>query len=182
NQDEVQLGEASDGQPPVLFVRTLVERWLAEQQNGGERQPVRIQFENTWQELPVLVRRNGRPAEPDEQVQDRDEIEIRFPRTAAELLEAFGRRLPSREVRCLVNGRPVTCRTGAVLLRNGEPAQPGEPVRDGDRWDWEPGRPATVADVLAAAGLPAEKTLHVILNGEPVTITAPVEIARNGAP
>ena len=182
NQDEVQLGEASDGQPPVLFVRTLVERWLAEQQNAGERQPVRIQFENTWQELPVLVRRNGKPADLDEQVQDRDEIEIRYPRTAAELLEAFGRRLPSRDVRCLVNGRPVMCRTGGGLLRNGEPAQPDDPVRDGDRWDWEPARTVTVADALAAAGLSAERTLHVILNGEPVTVKAPAEILRNGAP
>lgn len=182
NQDEVQLGEALDGEPPVLTVRTLVERWRAAQSGDDRRAPVRIQFENTWQDLPILVRRNGLAAQLDELVQDRDELEIRFPRTAAELLEAVGRRLPSRDVRCQVNGRTIACRTGAVLLRNGEPASPGDPVRDGDRWDWEPGQQVTVRDAVTAAGVSLERTIQVTLNGEPVSVAVPADVLRNGAP
>src|SRR5690606_3966326 len=90
-QDEVQLGEARDGEPPKLRVRDLVKRWLAEQTAPGRDGRIRIQFENTWRDLPVWVRRNGLPAHPDEPVHDRDTFDIRFPRTAGELLQALGR-------------------------------------------------------------------------------------------
>ncbi|HLT58640.1 MAG TPA: cell division FtsA domain-containing protein [Limnochordales bacterium] len=182
NQDEVQLGEPQDGEPPRVTVRDLVDQWLARQEAAGRGGPVRIQVENTWQDLPVLVRRNGHKAELDETIADRDQLEIRFPRTAAELVEALGRQVPAAAIRCLVNGAPVTCRSGAALLRNGEPASPDDPVRDGDRWDWEPGRPITVRDVLREAGLAVERTLHVTLNGQPVAVAAVADVRRNGVP
>ncbi|MFO7311867.1 MAG: cell division FtsA domain-containing protein [Bacillota bacterium] len=182
NQDEVQLGEARDGEPAAVTVRELVDEWLAQQAAAGAGTRVRIQVENTWQDLPVLVRRNGRAVGLDEQVQDRDTLEIRFPRTAAELVEALGRRMPATEVRCTVNGTPVACSSGAALLRNGEPAGPDTPVRDGDRWDWEPGRAVTVREAVKQSGVATVWTLNVTLNGNPVAVSAPAEIRRNGAP
>src|SRR5690606_15728785 len=113
----------------------------------------RIQWAGAWQDLPLWVRRNGRTADRDEFIQDRDHIEIRYPRTAAELREALGPEGSPKNVRCWVNGQPLSLKGGGTLLRNGVPARPEDPIQEGDEWDWEPGSPPTVRDALEELGL-----------------------------
>lgn len=174
--DEVRLEEPVDGQPAEVTVQDLIHRWKDEQ--GWSHEPPRICLDGQWMELPLWVTRNGQRAQPDEPVNDRDVLEIRFPETAAELLEILGRQMPS-SITCWVNGQPLTLPAGGTLLRNGEPAHPDDRVEDGDDWQWIPGA-LTVRDALEALDVPAERTIQITVNHEPVVLKVPVEILRNG--
>src|SRR5690606_11051417 len=68
------------------------------------------------------------------------------------------------------------------LTRNGVPARRDDPVADGDVWRWEPARPVTVRDALAAAGASPETTVKVVVNGRPLAVPVPVRVRRNGLP
>lgn len=84
--------------------------------------------------------------------------------------------------RCTVNGRAVDLAPLAALWRNGRPARPTDPVQDGDVWEVRDNGDATVARVLELAGEPLEKTLTITLNGEPTTLSLPVDVRLNGRP
>lgn len=178
--DEVRIDEPVDGQPPEVTVGDLMRRWQEEQAQHQGTQPPRICLDGQWMELPLWVIRNGRPARPEDPVNDRDVLEIRFPETAAELMEALGRQMPSA-IHCWVNGTPVSLPAGGSLLRNGEPALPDDMVEDGDDWQWVPGH-VRVRDALATLDIPAERTVQITVNDQPVTLHVPVEIVRNGQP
>lgn len=180
NLDVVELTPPTPGSPPKLAVRDIVARWLERHVGGNEtgRRP-RVRIAGEWRDMPVWVRRNGRPAREDDAVQDRDVYEIRFPRTAAELLEAAGIPEPS-VIRCWVNGRPVRLQAGGKWFCNGHPAGLADVVRDGDVWDWRSGEPPTVAEMLKQLPLDAEASVRIVLNGEAVSVRVPAEVRRNG--
>ena len=152
--------------------------------NPRARQPAlrpRLRLNGQWQEAPVWVRKNGRPAKMDEAVADRDVFEIRWPRTARELLEALGEAQGSAG-RCLVQGREVFLGEFLSLRRNGEPATLSDPVQDGDTWEWESLFPPTAGELLERLGIAGETTLEVTVNGQPVTLRLPAKILLNGRP
>lgn len=182
NQDDVRLEPPLPGRPPRVTVSDVVQRWLAQAcpagPDGRPRAP-RACVDGEWREFPVLVRRNGQAVGFDERVMDLDELEIRFPRTGRELLEALG--LPVQgNVRCYVNGEPAVLAAKGRLYRNGVPVEPDEPCGDGDSWDLTPGEPLNVGDMLDQLGLPKERTLRVRLNGAPIAISLPAEVRREG--
>lgn len=199
NQDEVELTPPRPGLPARPTVAEIVELWMREQRlehpdgrPGGQgsaegglghgalvRSRPRLRLRGEWQEAPVWVSLNGRPARMDETVKDRDVLEIRWPRTAKELLEALGE--SASPGACYVNGRAVSLAEFAGLLRNGEPAELSDPVEDGDTWEWEALTP-TAGELVRRFAPVRGASVAVTVNGRELSIEQPVEIAINGAP
>lgn len=178
NQDEVELTPPRPGLPARPTVGEIVDMWLREQGDGHKRP--RLRLKGDWQEAPVWARLNGGLARLDETVKDRDTLEIRWPETAKELLEALGE-ISSQGV-CYVNGRAVSLGECGGLKRNGEPAQLNDPVEDGDTWEWEPSAPPTAGQLVRKYAPIRASGVEVTLNGRALSIQQPVEITINGAP
>jgi len=196
NQDEVVLEPPKAGLPARPTVGEAVASWLA--RRGGElesRRP-RVRVMGAWQEVPLWITRNGRKAELHELACDRDVLEVRWPRTARELLEAWegrneaedgafqgaalgGSALAAGGV-CLVNGKPVSFTRFFKLRRNGAPAELSDIVEDGDTWEWEALGPVTVESLLQELGVELESVVHVSVNGQPVSVRRPARIFLNG--
>lgn len=83
---------------------------------------------------------------------------------------------------CTVNGRPVHLGNFATLWRNGVPARLNDPVRDGDVWEYRHQQPVTVGHVIRHLGLASERTMTIVLNGEPTSVSVPADIMLNGEP
>lgn len=180
NLDEVELTPPTQGSPPKLTVQDLVARWLARNThtNGAEQRP-RVRIAGEWRDMPIWVRRNGAPANEHDVVQDRDVYDIRFPRTAGELFEVAGIPEPS-VIRCWVNGQPVRLEAEGQWFCNGHPASRTDIVQEGDAWDWQPVDAPTVSELLKQLQMGVETAVRIVLNGEPVSVRAPMEVRRNG--
>lgn len=191
NQDEVTLKLPTAGTPPRFTMADMARRWL-EQADGP---PPEIEFNGVATPVPLRLERNARPAHPSDVINDRDVITVRFVETAAELVAALNAReagasatvaaAAADAVRwpsgtCTVNGRPVDLGDFATLFRNGVPAGWTDPVEHGDVWEYRHQQPITVRCVIEYLGLASHRTMTVVLNGEPTTISLPTEIQRNG--
>lgn len=187
NMDEVVLEPPKPGLPARPTVEEAVSGWLERKGGRLDGEWPRIRLLGTWREVPLWVSRNGRKAAPGDVVMDRDVLEVRWPRTARELLEALQERGGEAAAAglggvCLVNGKPVSLSRFVRLYRNGAAAELSDPVHDGDTWDWESVGPPAVGELMEALGIPRESALEVTLNGCPVTIRRPARILLNGAP
>lgn len=178
NQDEVTLKLPAEGAPPRLTVGDLAQQWLDRRTREGNDRP-HIMLNGVRQPLPLRLKRNGRPARPEDVIQDRDVIDIRFIATAAELLTAHGE---SPVGSCTVNDRVIELSQFATMTRNGAAARPIDPVNDGDVWELHLDTPVTVGQLLERIGTTAERTIRVVLNGAPTHISVPADVTINGRP
>ncbi len=129
-----------------------------------------------------LIRLNGVQADAETPVRDGDDIEctLAAPPTIREVAAASMTR--SSTIRVLVNGKPFEL-AGAdpVVLRNGQPSSPDEPIAENDTISIRSGEGGPIfADLLAAAGIPTtpppgKARLVMRLNGEPAQFVTPLK-------
>jgi cell division protein FtsA len=91
-----------------------------------EQAPFPIYFNKSLVELPILIYRNGKPAEASEQLQDRDQIIVHPPSTVKECLTACGVTdldFSDAEITIYINGQAKTLPNGTrSICINNEPA------------------------------------------------------------
>ncbi|MFY0542686.1 cell division protein FtsA [Brevibacillus sp. H7] len=125
----------------------------------------------------------------DSPLADRNEVEIRLPRTVEEVLQEAGL-FPSQEpvsaaIRFTVNGQQYNLpQTVMTLTVNGKPAALSDRVRSGDIIDFaiEPFALPTIQEVIPPEEWVQEQ-IKVSFNGKPVVLsTAHVAITMNGMP
>lgn len=128
----------------------------------------------------VLV--NGRPAAPEQPLQDNDRVEVLPVRTLRDVMQRLGLpEAPANPVHVTVNGEVHSFPPAPVrLCRNGRPASPEDPVEDGDQITFEPESGGPIfADLLAILPLvqvpPTDKSRLVMrLNGANADFTTPL--------
>jgi len=132
---------------------------------------------------------NGQPYPLDAPLQDRDQIEVRLPRTVGEalhqagLLAAPGRIEETRYIRVTLNGQRVTIpQTQVRLSLNGKPASTADRVRSGDEVTYAvESLPLPTIKELSPPEDWGHLAIRVTFNGQPVTIpTTRLAITMDG--
>lgn len=134
-----------------------------------------------WPRHTVLV--NGVPADPaalEAPVRDGDSFDVRDhpPLTAGQLIERLG---GAREIRVRLNGEVCPVPAGGLrVVRNGVPASPSDPIREGDQIVITATDDAPIfASLLVAAGVsatppPGKRQLIMRLNGREAEFITPI--------
>jgi len=93
---------------------------------ADEQAPLQIHFNGLLVKLPILIYRNGNPAEASEQLQDRDQIIVHPPSTVKECLTAYGVTdldFSDAEITVYINGQAKTLPGGTRIINlNNQPA------------------------------------------------------------
>lgn len=134
---------------------------------------------------------NGQPHPLDAPLADRDQIEVRLPRTVAEVLQqaevlpASGQIEEPRYIRVTLNGKSLNIpQTQVRLTLNGKPASALDRVRSGDELIYAVETlPLPTIKELSPAEDWGHLAIRVTFNGQPVSIqTTRLSITLNGKP
>jgi cell division protein FtsA len=181
NNDRIVAIPGQDGQNAAAKAEDLLEQTEA----------LELTCNGEALSLGQIVLINGEPQSLDTPLRDRDQVEIRLPRTVEEVLREAGliNQLDAdpdtSHFRITVNGREyVYPRRDIRIERNGKAAALGDPVRSGDSllFQVETLPLPAIREVIPPEEWVQEE-IKVLFNGKPVTIeTAQVSITMDGVP
>ncbi|TGU79595.1 cell division protein FtsA, partial [Mesorhizobium sp. M00.F.Ca.ET.186.01.1.1] len=144
--DTITVVAGKNGEDAHVFVRELLD----------QLDTLDIVCNDRPLSLGPVIHVNGTPAQLDDSLADRAEVEIRLPRTISEVLEAAGLLAPDEQpaqsgLHFSVNGQSYTLPAhNPILLLNGKTATFNDAVRQGDELSYrlEEIAPPAIRDVI----------------------------------
>lgn len=176
--DTITVVAGKNGEDAHVFVRELLD----------QLDTLDIVCNDRPLSLGPVIHVNGTPAQLDDSLADRAEVEIRLPRTVSEVLAAAGLLAPDEQpapsgLHFSVNGQSYTLPAhNPILLLNGKTATFSDVVRQGDKLSYrlEEIAPPAIRDVIPLEEW-VQETMTVSFNGERVMLpVAQVTITLDG--
>lgn len=175
HRDRIELLPGAPGQDATATVGEMV----------GPQTAQTLYVNGVAHGLPLYVLVNGALAPADQQLNDNDTVETRAPATLGEAMGLLGyQELRTESLYPIrVGGAEQTLRQPKWVVRlNGDPAEPGALIRNGDRVEIDLA-PAPLIKQVAASLMAGGGRIRVRCNGRLIELPAgePV-LSRNGAP
>ncbi|WP_433743757.1 cell division protein FtsA [Falsibacillus pallidus] len=144
-----------------------------------------IHLNGLKQKVGMTVYRNGRKAELEEYLEDKDKINMSFPHTIEELMKEVEKKENIQQLkpfRIKINGKDtfLPAYSGKVLL-NGREVKATEAFEDGDEIEVIPFKNPSLEEIAQKKQWDLDRSITVRFNGEALSISKPLTvIRRNG--
>lgn len=162
NGDDISLVPGSNGKDASATIRDLI----------GEMSPINITIDGTKHTITPRIERNGKQAELDTIVHDRDEIYYFHSTKLKDILAELGIKT-TMPFEIIVNNKTILLEQWTPQLLNGRtPISPEQLLKDGDEIRFEIQQPPTVGEIIAALDDVKLTTATVTFNGQSVTMTS----------
>lgn len=177
DQDRILLEPGNNGEDASIRVQDLIE----------EIGTLDVYVNDVLYSLPPILLRNGFPCEMTEKVDDRDQIEIHFPRTLEEVIANTNQQamLATTYLNYRLNHQPHSITVNSVqLFLNGKEAFLSSRITQGDRVMIQPTPfPHPTIDSLIPQDQRVAISITVAFNGEKISLPiVQTEVTVNGKP
>ena len=175
DQDVINIEPGIPGEEPTVLIKDLL----------SDTGSLDVYVEGVLHSLAPLAMKNGVHCDMTDEVNDRDVIEIRLPRTVEEVLKLthHEEEIKTTELHLIVNGEPKKVKYARTqVLLNDRMVDLTQTIRHGDALKLVPS-PIEVPTVqsVVTKEIPQTPTISVTFNGEPVSIPImQTEIFVNG--
>ncbi|MBU9714682.1 cell division protein FtsA [Bacillus tamaricis] len=166
--DVIEVVSGNDGENGEATIRDLLD----------DSSSLKIFFNESEYEIEPVLYKNGKLTSPTTLLEDRDTVEIQFPKTIKDVFKQLHVTLTQEEINLLriyINGVEKVLTTTPQLTLNGQSATSESPVHNGDYIEYSEGKKECylVKDILGS-DLVYETKIEVAFNGEKVQLVKDV--------
>lgn len=171
--DRITIQKGKDGAEPSFSLKQIV----------GKKREIPFFCNDERYKLKPRYLLNGKEANENDIVQDKDDIAIELTQTIGEFLKTKEEYVGTKAFFVIVNGRKMEIKEGtSKIIVNGQPTAPDAHIKEGDKISIVPAQKITVATLFNQLNKSLFYKKTVIFNGEAIELMqTQVEIKRNGA-
>ncbi|SET80308.1 cell division protein FtsA [Oceanobacillus limi] len=171
NGDQIKIEKGSDGKAANVTLEQLIE----------ELPSINIFYHNQPYTLKTTIYVNNKRPSLEYIVQDKDEIELKQPKTIREFLESLGELPSTKAFFIYVNNEKMKLKDGETqILVNGSLVSLDYQLKQNDNLVIQKNKKIVLKDILKIMELDYWNTIEVKFNGKPITMKqAKLEVTRD---